>query len=178
MEGQTRLCTLMSFIKVFQGQANLKAAVRVRARGFLEALLKYETVLTAQLFLWFFVVTTPLSKYLQTSGLDILTTHRMVLTTQDAVKNMARDFKSVKTAADIFVQWANAKLMAEEDCELELEAILPQKRKRKRKIMAGEMASDESLTDGNSAYEVEVHNQVMDTITESIQQSNCCQFTV
>lgn len=162
---------ILMTLSVFQGQANLKTAVRVRARGFLEALLKYETVLTAQLFLQIFVVTTPLSKYLQTSGLVILTTHRMVLTTQDAVKNMARDFKS---AADTFVRWANAKLMAEEDCELESEATLP--RKRKRKMMAGEMASDESLTDANSAYEVEVHNQVMDTITESIQQSDCCKF--
>lgn len=130
--------------------------------------MRYDTELTAQLFLRIFEVTTPLSKYLQSSGLDILTAHRMVMATQDAMKNMARDFKSVKQAADTFVQWANAQLMVEEDCELELEAAFPQKRKRKRTMMAGEMASDESLTDANSAYEVEVHNQVMDTITESI----------
>lgn len=82
------------------------------------------------------------------------------MSTQDVMKNMARDFKLVKQAADTFIQWANA--------QLELVAALPQKRKRKRKMMADEMTSDESLTDANSAYEVEVHNQIMDTITESI----------
>lgn len=82
------------------------------------------------------------------------------MSTQDVMKNMARDFKSVKQAADTFIQWANA--------QLELVAALPQKRKRKRKMIADEMTSDESLTDANSAYEVEVHNQIMDAITESI----------
>ena len=154
----------------FQSQANLKTAVRVRARGFLEALLRYETVLTAQLFLLIFEVTTPLSKYLQTCGLDILSAHRMVLDTQHALMNMTRDFMTVKTAADTFVEWANAKLEAEEDCELELETTLPLKRNRKRKIMAGEMASDERLTDANRAYEVEVHNQVLETVTDSIKR--------
>lgn len=126
-------------LSVFQGQTNLKTAVRVKARGFLEALMRYDTVLTAQLFLRIFEVTTPLSKYLQSSGLDILTAHRMVMATQDTMKNMARDYKSVKQAADTFVQWANAQLMVEEDCELELEAELPQK----RKMMAGEMTTSD-----------------------------------
>lgn len=53
----------------------------------------------------------------------------MVITTQNAMKNMARDFRSVKQAADTFIQWANAQLMVEEDCQLELETELPQKRK-------------------------------------------------
>lgn len=34
-------------------------------------------------------------------------------------------------------------------------------------MMAGEMTSDETLSDATRAYEVEVHNQIMDTITES-----------
>uniref|UniRef100_A0A8C6LH54 DUF4371 domain-containing protein n=1 Tax=Nothobranchius furzeri TaxID=105023 RepID=A0A8C6LH54_NOTFU len=151
-------------LSVFKAQATLKTAACVKARGFLEALMRYETVLTAQLFLRIFEVTTPLSKYLQSSGLDILTAPRMVMATQDTMKDMARDFMSVTQAADTVVQWANTQLMVEEDCELELEAELPQK----RKMMAGEMTSDETLTDPYRAYEVEVHNQIMDTITESI----------
>ena len=129
---------------------------------------RHSTQLSLHLFLRIFEVATPLSKYLQSSGLDILTAHKMVMATQDILKNMARDFKAVKQAADTFVQWANAQVMEEKDCELELEAALPQKRKRKRKVMAGEVASDEGITDANSAYEVEVHNQIIDTITESI----------
>lgn len=150
-----------------QGQESLKTTARVKAKGYLEGLRRYETVLTAQLFLRIFEVTTPLSKYLQTHGVDILSAHRMVLTTEDALKNISRDFESVKKAADVFVQWANTTL-SEEDCDLELEETLPEKRRRKTKMMAGEKASDESFTNANSAYEAQVHNQVMDTVTESI----------
>lgn len=165
---QSLYIDVLMTLSILQGQTNLKTTARVKARGFLEGLMKNETVLTAQLFLRIFEVTTPLSKYLQSSGLDILTAHKMVMTTQDTLKNMARDFEAVRQGADTFVQWANAQLMEEEDCELELEAALPQKRKRKRKMMAGEVATDESVPDANKAYEVEVHNQIMDTITESI----------
>lgn len=49
-----------------QGQENLKTTARVKTKGYLEGLRRYETVLTAQLFLRIFEVTTPLSKYLQT----------------------------------------------------------------------------------------------------------------
>lgn len=94
--------------------------------------MRCETVLTAQLFLRIFEVTTPLSKYLQSQGLDILTAHRMVMATQDTMKDMARAFLSVKQAADNFVQWANTQLMVEEDCELELEAELPQKKEEEK----------------------------------------------
>ncbi len=84
--------------------------------------------------------------------------HRMVLSTQDALKNINRDFESVKIAADNFFKWANAELMSDEECELEVEETLPEKQKRK-KMMPGEMASDESFIDANSAYEAGVHNQ-------------------
>ncbi|KAK0150742.1 InaD-like protein [Merluccius polli] len=59
-------------LEVIEAKENLKSSVRVKARGYLESLMRYETVLTAQLFLRIFEVTTPLSKYLQTHGLDIL----------------------------------------------------------------------------------------------------------
>ncbi|KAK0148975.1 Zinc finger MYM-type protein 1 [Merluccius polli] len=117
-------------LEVIEAKENLKSSVRVKARGYLESLMRYETVLTA--------VTTPLSKYLQTRGLDILSAHRMVLTTEESLRNMARDFESVKQAADGFVQFANEKL-TEEQCDLEVEEMLPEKRTRKKKMMAGEM---------------------------------------
>lgn len=54
------------------------------------------------------------------------------MATQDTMKDMARAFLSVKQAADNFVQWANTQLMVEEDCELELEAELPQKKEEEK----------------------------------------------
>jgi len=64
----------------------------------------------------------------------------------------------LKIPADNFVKWANAELMSEEECEFEVEETLPEKRKRKKKMMPDEMTSDESFTDANSAYEAKVHN--------------------
>jgi hypothetical protein len=92
-------------------------------------LLKYETIPKAQIFLRIFQATSPVSKYLQTSGMDILSAHRMVVSTEEQLKGMARDVEKVKAAADTFVQWANRKLQERDgETELELETTLPTKR--------------------------------------------------
>ena len=84
------------------------------ARTYIEALLKYETVLTAQLFLRIFALTAPLTKYLQTSGMDLLSAHRMVRETHQQLQNFVRDFDAVKEAADKFVSWANSRFESED----------------------------------------------------------------
>lgn len=146
----------------------LPSNARNKARGYRDGLLRYETVLTAQLFLRLFRLTSPLSKYLQTEGMDILSAHRMVTTTQDAVKQIGRDFSTVKGAADTFVHWGNEQLEKVEGLDLEMEDTLPQKRMRRKKVLPGEMAQDESLSDAEKAYEVNVHNQILDTAIEAL----------
>ena len=89
---------------------NIKYPALIKAKGFIEILLKYETILTAQIFLRIFEYTTPLSKYLQTSGMDILSANRMVVNTHDILQNLKGDFNGVKDAADTFVKWANDNL--------------------------------------------------------------------
>lgn len=142
--------------------------VRNKARGYRDGLLRYETVLTAQIFLRVFELTSPLSKYLQTEGMDILSAHRMVTSTKDAMKQIGRDFSTVKDAADSFVHWANDKLEDLEELDLIVEATLPQKRFRRKKVLPGEMAQDESLYDSVKAYEVNVHNQIFDAAIEAL----------
>lgn len=147
---------VLLILSAIQGQANTKTTVWVKARGFTEVLLRYETILTAQIFLWIFENTSPLSKYLQTSGMDILSAHRMVVATQETLKGMARDLDPIKAATDTFVQFTNKKIKEQdEDTELEeVEATLPQKKARKKKIMSGETAQDEALTEAESASKV------------------------
>lgn len=58
-----------------QGDKTMKPTARAKVKGYIEGLLKYETILTAQIFLRIFEQTSPLSKYLQTSGMDLLTVH-------------------------------------------------------------------------------------------------------
>ncbi len=69
-----------------------KPTVRAKAKRFIEGLLKYETVLTAQLFLRIFELTSPLSKYLQTRGMDIITSQHLVEGTEEGLRKCVRDF--------------------------------------------------------------------------------------
>jgi hypothetical protein len=85
----------------------MKPAIRSNAQGYKDALLKYETILTAEVFLRIFEQMSPLSKYLQTSGMDIVTAQHLVTGTEDNLRKCARDFECVKRAADNFVEWAN-----------------------------------------------------------------------
>ncbi|XP_059901454.1 uncharacterized protein LOC132452716 [Gadus macrocephalus] len=160
------LCTLSAI----QDQTTVKSNVRSKARGYKDGLLRHETILTAQLFLQIFEKTTPLSKYLQTGGMDILSAHRMVMSTHEALKEMGRDFQTVKDATESFVKWANDKLEEQnEEMGMEVEVSLPQRRPKK-KSMPGEMAQDETSNDPSKTYEVKVHNQIMDTVIEAMQR--------
>ncbi|KAK9528098.1 hypothetical protein VZT92_014591 [Zoarces viviparus] len=91
-------------LSAIQDGETINATARVNAQDYIGQLMKYETIITAQIFLRIFQVTSPVSKYLQTSGMDILTAHQMVAAAEAELKDMTRDFQSVKTAADKFVQ--------------------------------------------------------------------------
>lgn len=67
-------------------------------------------MLTAQLFLRIFEITSPLSRYPKTSGMDLITAHRLVMGAQDSLKSCNRDMDGVTKAANIFVEWANKEL--------------------------------------------------------------------
>ena len=57
---------------------DFNAPTRDEARTLLERFLKYDTILTAVVFSRIFEITSPLSKYLQTNGLNILQAWRLV----------------------------------------------------------------------------------------------------
>lgn len=159
------LLTLESVLR----DSTMKPTVRAKAKGFLDTLLKYELLLTAQTFLGVFHHTSPLSKYLQTQGIDILSAHRLVEGTQDSIKECLRDFEGVKCAADTFVQWANERLH-EAECDLEVQAELSQKRARKKRRMPGELQEDEPVASSYAAFEVNVHNVILDTVSGSLEK--------
>lgn len=92
---------MVSTLGAIQEQKSVKANVHTKARGNKEDLLRYESILTAQLFLLMFEHTGPLSKYLQMGGMDILSAHSMVMSTHDALKQISRDFQAVKDAATL-----------------------------------------------------------------------------
>jgi hypothetical protein len=69
-----------------------------------------------------------------------------------------------------FCKDANNILQELEDCELEVQAALPEKGLRNKKMMADESAQDEVISDAIAAHRIQVHNVILDVIIESM---NC-----
>lgn len=86
---------LVLTLKAVQLDTTMKPTARAKVKGYIEGLLKYETILTAQIFLRIFERTSPLSKYLQTSGMDLLTTHSLVVGPDDGLKKCVQDFNTI-----------------------------------------------------------------------------------
>jgi hypothetical protein len=160
--------TVIITLATIQQNLKFKPEVRVKAIAYLESLCKYETVITAKIFLRIFELTTPLSKYLQTSGLDILKAYHMVSQTCSELKKIARDFDAIQKATDDFVSWATEEFNKFEHFDIEVQSKFPEKRLRKRKLMPGEMAQDEVISDALAAYKINVHNIIFDTVTQSM----------
>lgn len=100
--------------------------------------------------------------------MDILSAHRMVTTTQDSLKEIARDYPTIRDAAGRFVHWKNEKLEEHDELDVEVEAALLQKRVKRKKILAREIAKDERLSDSEKVYEINVHHQILDIAVEAM----------
>ncbi len=69
---------LVITMEKMEKDVTMKPVIRNKAQGYKAALLKYETIFKAEIFLRIFEQTTPLSKYLQTSGIDIASAQHLV----------------------------------------------------------------------------------------------------
>ena len=75
-------------------------------------------------------ITSALSKYLQTSGLDFINAFNIVEATKKDGQQIHRDFAMVVTKTDHFVQHAN-KVLEERGCDVLIESSFPAKRVQK-----------------------------------------------
>ena len=97
---------IISVLKI-EENVEFVADVRAKARNLKQSLLKYETILLAQIFLNIFNITEPLSKYLQTQDIDILKSYQLVSSALAQLRAIQRDINNIKLLADGFVKWAN-----------------------------------------------------------------------
>jgi hypothetical protein len=104
---------------------------KYKALGLVEGLCKFETVLTAQLFLKIFDSTTPLSKYLQAKDVNLMAAYSMVEATTTSLEKMRLAFDDVKHAADRFVDYVESKLP--DDSDLQLQRSIPARRTRRKR---------------------------------------------
>ena len=83
-------------------ESKVSPEIRAKCRSYEEALLQCETLMTAFIYLRILETTTPLSKYLQSTGMDILKAHQMVTTTINQLTNVQRDMQGVKNSVASF----------------------------------------------------------------------------
>ena len=80
---------------------------RSEANALKDKLLDYEVILTTFIYLRIFKYTTPLSDYLQTSGLGYVQAWRQVSVVKKNIAAISRDFPQVLETVSSFVQWAS-----------------------------------------------------------------------
>ena len=105
-----------------------------------------------------------MSKFLKTSGLDILKAFQMVSQTCIQLNKLVRDFDAVQKVANEFIACENEELNKFEDSDIEIQANFPQKRIKKRKLMLDETARVEVVLDATPVYKIKVYNVIFDTV--------------
>lgn len=142
---------------------------RSDALALLNNLTKFETILTAHIYLKIFQTTTPLSNYLQTSGLDFMQAHRLVRSAINDLKKQSRSFVEIFETAKIFSVTQNSKL-EDYDSDVMIETSFPPTRIRTKKSKDKKETSDELPTDAAEKYKIIVFNCIMDSTTSSLEK--------
>ena len=135
---------------------NFKGTIRYEAECLRENLSKFETVLVAFIYIRIFDITTPVSDYLQTPGLDLLQAWRMINEARDKLSKVARDFAAIYQLSTTFINGVNDKLSEE---GIHLTTDLPEIRATRR---APEVQSAEKN------FEINCHNVILDTVVLTI----------
>ncbi|XP_068122030.1 zinc finger MYM-type protein 1-like [Hyperolius riggenbachi] len=150
------LCSdLLIILKQVSESHDFRTSVRHEALKLGENLCKFETILVAFTFVRIFDITTPVSDYLQSTGLDFIQAWRMV---DDAVKRLnkiRRDFPGVLQSATHFIDLINEKLANENIC-------------LKRRFSDIRSTRKAEGTDNMKHFEISCYNVIVDTVTESV----------
>ncbi|KAL4119009.1 hypothetical protein QTP88_011882 [Uroleucon formosanum] len=139
------------FVQICQTLFNISTSesmnsdTRFNANVYLQMLIKFDTIITAQLFLLIFKSTTPLSNYLQTSGMDLLQSYKMVENTIKTLKDVSRKFIDV----------------VEEDFK--------ETRIKRKPKFHDEIINDTPYDCSKKKYEINVYNITLDTVIESLE---------
>lgn len=109
---------IISLSKISNSES-FKADILPKANCLLLSLMKYENILILHMFIKIFSIPSSLSRYLQTSGLDLLKCQQMVEETLEKIKKLQRDMDNIKLTWDNFIEKAQRVI----DLEIEDEKI-------------------------------------------------------
>jgi len=108
----------------------------------------------------------PLSRYLQTSGIDLIKSQDLVNKVLQNLKLIQKDMNDVKLETDKFITIIEKIFEKKYNMDFIIEKEFPKIRCRNRKKIAGEMTSDDLILDAAEKFTVEIHNVILDsTIT-------------
>ena len=99
-------CDIIEVLYCVSTSEKLSVKARFEASVMLDNMIRYQHVLTAITYLRITEITSALSKYLQTSGLDFINAFNIVKATKKDIQQIHRDFAMVATKTDHFVQRA------------------------------------------------------------------------
>ena len=159
-------CDVIEVLYCASTSEKLNVKARFDASVMLDNMIRCQHVLTAITYLRIMEITSALSKYLQTSGLDFINAFNMVEATKKDIQQIHRDFAMVVTNTNHFVQHAN-EVLEERGCDDLIESSFPAKRVRKIK----NEPLDECLSDSMKKFEVDVHNRIPDQVVQSLRST-------
>lgn len=147
---------------------NFNAEVKFKAKCFLDGFLKYETIIMSVIFKKIFFHISPLSKYLQTSGMDLLQSYRMVEETLQALKNMSRDFESIIQETDKFINMVNISFL-DKNFPGEIQTEFPLQRTIRKTKFHDETCGDNNSSSPIDDFKIKVFFVTMDQVINSIE---------
>ncbi|KAL5245824.1 hypothetical protein ACI65C_013232 [Semiaphis heraclei] len=106
--------------------------------------------------------TRPLSRYLQTSGIDFIKSQELVNKALNHLKEIQRGMKDVKSEADEFIIIIEEIFENKHNMDILIEKEFPKIRCWYKKKMADEITSDQPLLNAEEKLTVEVHNIIFD----------------
>lgn len=161
------LTLLIALYKMSQSDT-LNSKIKYNARTLLDHFTKFETIVTANMYLKIFVHTSALSKYLQTQNMDVLQAHRMVETILESLKQFSRSSLLVYEAAKKFSNWAN-NYFDHENIEITVQDNFQEIKIRKSKIMDGDSGNEYIPPSAYQKFVVDVYNVTFDTLINSME---------
>ena len=156
-------CGVIEVLYCASTSEKLSVEARFDASVRLDNMIRHQYILTTITYLRIMGITSALSKYLQTSGLDFINAFNLVEATKKDIQQIHCDFAMVVTKTDHFVQHAN-EVLEECGCDVLIESSFPAKRVRKKK----NEPLDECLSNTMKKFEVDVHNRILDQVVQSL----------
>ena len=157
------LLVVLHYIATFE---EFEPKVAYEANNLRNHWMNFKVLLVATVYSRIFQVCTPVSKYLQTNGMDILAALKMVNKTTTMIESIRNEFEDIVKESTLFATSTNS-LLDETDLEEQIATELPVKRVRRNKKRPSEKADDEILESPMKQFRVNVFNVIIDSASSA-----------